>query len=411
MSRFLLVTPDTAYDRRFRAAVEGRLPGDVQTVFNAALPDTPDELLGRSIGEVPSVVLLGPGVPVDKALMLAAVFDVQRPEVSLVLIVPEDPSVALAALRAGFRDVVDVHADEETLRVALTRATDAADSRRRALPGTGHAISANGAYPNGHSSSRPDSRVIVVASPKGGVGKTTVAANLAVGLGRIAPMNTIIVDLDVQFGDVAAALRLNPEHSLTDAVNGPASQDALVLKTFLTVHPASIYALCTPSNPVEGDRITGEQVTHLLDQLSGQFQYVIVDTAPGMGEHALAALEAATDVVFVTGMDVPGVRGMRKQMDLLNELSLIPQEVQVVVNAADRSNGLSVQDVEATIKHHVDLVVPRSKMASYATNRGEPLLLHSPKDKAAKKFRELVAMFDPNYSAPRRGSHRKAVGA
>lgn len=409
MSRFLLVTPDTAYDRRFRAAVEGRLPGDVQTVVDAALPDTPDELLGRSIGEVPSVVLLGPGVAVEAAFLLAAVFDVQRPEVSLILVAEDDPALALAAMRAGFRDVIDVAADEETLRIALTRATDAADSRRRSLPGTGGGSA--GAYPAGHSSSRPDSRIIVVTSPKGGVGKTTIAVNLAVGLGRIAPMNTIIVDLDVQFGDVAAALRLAPEHSLTDAVNGPASQDALVLKTFLSVHPSSVYALCTPSNPVEGDRISGEQVTHLLDQLSGQFQYVVVDTAPGMGEHALAALEAATDAVFIAGMDVPGIRGMRKQMDLLNELSLMPQEVKVVVNAADRNTGLTVQDIEATVKNPVDLMIPRSKMATYATNRGEPLLLHSPKDKAAKQLRTLVDMFAPSSPAPRRGIHRKAVGA
>jgi len=137
MSRFLLVTPDTKYDARFRAAVEGRLPGDVQTVFTPVLPATPDELLGRSIGEGPAVVLIGPGVDLHEAMRLAGVFDVQRPEVSLVLVAPVDPGLALAALRAGFRDVVDVAADEETLRVTLTRATDAAESRRRSLPGTG----------------------------------------------------------------------------------------------------------------------------------------------------------------------------------------------------------------------------------------------------------------------------------
>ena len=406
MSRFLLVTSSTSYDHSFRVAVEGRLPGEVQTVFNATLPDTPDQLLGRSLGEVPSVVVIGPGVAVEDSLRLAAVFDVQRPEVSLVLAVPDDPALALAAMRAGFRDVVDASADEDTLRLALTRATDAAESRHRALPGNGEGGSG---HSTPHSSGGSDSRVIVVASPKGGVGKTTISANLAVGLGRIAPMSTVIVDLDVQFGDVAAALRLEPEHSLTDATTGAASQDALVLKTFLTVHPASIYALCTPSNPIEGDRIKAEQVTHLLDQLTGQFQYVVVDTAPGMGEHALAALEAATDVVFVAGTDVPGVRAMRKQIDLLRELSLMPQEVKVVVNAVDRNSGLSIQDVEATIKTPVDVVIPRSKMAAYATNRGEPLLLHSPKDKASKQLRALVASFDPGRSAPRRGIHRRAV--
>jgi pilus assembly protein CpaE len=405
MSRFLLVTPDTKYDAQFRAAVAGRLPGEIQTVFNAVLPATPDELLGKSIGEVPSVVLLGPGVDVVEAMRLAGVFDVQRPEVSLVLVAPGDPALALAALRAGFRDVVDVAADEKALRVALTRATDAAESRRRALQGNTQTAS----FAGSRGRDRPDSRVIVVTSPKGGVGKTTVATNLAVGLGQLAPMNTVIVDLDVQFGDVATALQLVPEHSLTDAVTGPAAGDALVLKTLLTVHPASIYALCTPSSPVEGDRINGEQVTHLLDQLTGQFQYVVVDTAPGLGEHVLAALEAATDAVFVTGMEVTGVRGMRKQMDLLGELSLVPPDVKVVVNAADRNTGLSVQDVEVSLRSPVDLVIPRSKIAPYAANRGVPLLQHAPRDKAAKQLRALVQMFDPHRAAPRRGHHQKAV--
>ena len=406
MSRFLLVTADPAYDHFFRAAVQGRLPGDIQTVLDPTLPATPYELLGRSVGEVPSVVLLGPGVDVHEAMRLAGVFDIQRPEVSLVLVAPADPALAVAAMRAGFRDVLDTGAAPDGVLGLLSRALHAAESRRRAVP---HLPAVGGSAPGAPSPAYDDTRIIVVTSPKGGVGKTTIATNLAVGLGRIAPMDTVVVDLDVQFGDVAAALRLAPEHSLTEAVTGPAVDDALVLKTFLTVHPASVYALCTPSNPAEGDLIGAAQVTHLLGQLSGQFRYVVVDTAPGMGEHALAALEAATDAVFVAGMDVPGVRAMRKQMDLLGELSLVPENVLVVVNAADRNTGLTVQDIEATIRTPVDVVVPRSPIATYATNRGEPLLLHAPKDRAARQLRELVDSFDPARSAPRRGIHRKAT--
>lgn len=406
MSRLLLVTGDPAYDSRFRQAVQGRLPGEVQTVLGTALPATPDELLGRSVGELPTVVVLGPGLDLHDALRLGGVFDIQRPEVALVLIVPSDTSLAVAAMRAGFRDVLDLDADADGILATLSRVLDAAESRRRVLAYGGLATGALHAAP---AAPRDDSRTIVVTSPKGGVGKTTVATNLAVGLGRIAPMSTVIVDLDVQFGDVAAALRLAPEHSLTEAVSGPSVDDALVLKTFLTVHPASIYALCTPANPAEGELVGGAQVAHLLEQLSGQFKYVVVDTAPGMGEHALAALEAATDVVFLTGMDVPGVRGLRKQMDLLGEIDLVPPSAQVVVNAADRNSGLSVQDIEATIRASVDLVVPRSRLAPYATNRGEPLLLHAPKDKAARQLQVLVDSFAPDRPAPRRGLHRKAL--
>ena len=406
MSRLLLVTGDPAYDAHFRQAVQGRLPGEVQTVLGTALPGTPDELLGRSVGELPTVVVLGPGLDLYEALRLGGVFDIQRPEVSLVLVVPTDMSLAVAAMRAGFRDVLDLDADADGILATLSRVLDSAESRRRVLPTGGPATGSLHAVP---SARRDDSRTIVVTSPKGGVGKTTVATNLAVGLGRIAPMNTVIVDLDVQFGDVAAALRLAPEHSLTEAVTGPAVDDGLVLKTFLTVHSASIYALCTPANPAEGELVGGAQVAHLLEQLSGQFQYVVVDTAPGMGEHALAALEAATDVVFLTGMDVPGVRGLRKQMDLLGEIDLVPPSAQVVVNAADRNSGLSVQDIEATIRASVDHVIPRSRMAAYATNRGEPLLLHASKDKAARQLQVLVDSFAPDRSAPRRGLSRKAL--
>ncbi|MFI7585163.1 CpaE family protein [Kocuria sp. M1N1S27] len=405
MSRVLLFTDDPDYDARFRQAVQGRLPGEVQTVLDDALPATPDQLLGRSVGEMPTVVVFGPGLDLYAAMRLAGVFDIQRPEVSLVLVVPPDMSLAVAALRAGFRDVLDLDAAPDGILGVLSRVCDTAESRRRALPQG--SLSGGGTYVP--SEPRDDSRVIVVTSPKGGVGKTTIATNLAVGLGAIAPMNTVIVDLDVQFGDVAAALRLAPDHSLTDAVTGPAVDDALVLKTFLTVHPASIYALCTPANPAEGDLIGAAQISHLLDQLSGQFQYVVVDTAPGMDEHALAALEAATDAVFVTGLDVPGVRGLRKELDLLGELSLVPEHVTVVVNAADRNTGLSVQDVEATIKSTVDVVIPRSRMAAYATNRGEPLLQHAPKDKAARQLHVLVDTFAPDHPTARRGIHRKVL--
>ncbi|MFF0943878.1 CpaE family protein [Kocuria sp. CPCC 205300] len=406
MSRLLLVTGDPEYDTHFRKAVQGRLPGEVQTVFSTSLPATPDELLGRSVGELPTAVVLGPGVDLYEAMRLVGVFDIQRPEVSLVLVVPADMSLAVAALRAGFRDVLDMDADSDGILSLLSRVCDAAASRRWAMPQGAVVAGTSYGMP---STPRDDTRVIVVTSPKGGVGKTTVATNLAVGLGAIAPMNTVIIDLDVQFGDVGAALRLAPEHSLTEAVTGPAVDDALVLKTFLTVHPASIYALCTPANPAEGELVGAAQIARLIEQLSGQFQYVVVDTAPGLGEHALAALEAATDVVFVTGMDVPGVRGLRKEMDLLGEMSMVPEHVSVVVNAADRNTGLSVKDIEATIRTPVDHVVPRSRMAAYATNRGEPLLLHAPKDKAARQLQGIVDSFAPARPAAKKGIHRKAM--
>jgi pilus assembly protein CpaE len=250
-----------------------------------------------------------------------------------------------------------------------------------------------------------------VASPKGGVGKTTVATNLAIGLTSSAPQSTVLVDLDVQFGDVASALGLVPEYSLPDAVQGPASQDTMVLKTFLTQHPSGLYAVCGSESPAAGDTVTGDDVTRLLALLAREFRYVVVDTAPGLSEQTLAALDRSSDVVMLSSMDVPGVRGLRKELDVLRELCMIPAGRHVVMNFADAKGGLSVRDVETTIGTGVDVVLPRSAAVPASTNQGVPLLESGRRDPMAKELRRLVSRFaaTPLVSPKRqRAKHRAA---
>ncbi|KIC65533.1 AAA family ATPase [Pseudarthrobacter phenanthrenivorans] len=399
MSRFVLITPSTDFERRVRMATAG-MPGSLQYFQADYLPQGPEEVLGQLLGEPPEVFILGPGLPADDALKFAAVMDLQYPEISMILVAGESSDVAIQAMRAGIRDLLDPAADVDHIRIIVERASLASAGRRRGLAPSS----------SEHHEHAAGGRIIAVISPKGGVGKTTVATNIAVGLGKIAPMGVVIVDLDLQFGDVASGLMLEPEHTITDAVVGAASQDSMVLKTYLTVHPAGIYALCAPKNPVEMDRISGENVSHLLSQLRQEFQYVVVDTAPGLGEHVLATLELASDAVWICGMDVPSIRGLRTGNQILSELNLLPEGRHVVLNMADRRSGLTLQDVEATIGAPVDVVLPRSKSLPFSTNKGVPVLQDGSRDSAAKGLRLLVERFKPNWEArPHKKLHRRAV--
>ncbi|GAB2528224.1 AAA family ATPase [Paramicrobacterium agarici] len=389
MSRFVLLTEDTAFEHRVRAAIAGGLSGSLRAL-GSAIPDSPLEILAASDAEPVEVLLLGPSVAQDEAFRMASIIDVQRPDISVVLVADATPETAIAAMRAGIRDILDPAANPDEIRVLVERASRASANRVKTPA------------PHGATSS---GRILVVASSKGGVGKTTLATNLALALGRVAPMSTVLVDLDAQFGDVASALRLEPEHTLVDAVSGAAKQDSMVLKTFLSVHPSSIYALCAPSSPADADSVTGEDVAHLLDQLASEFEYVVVDTAPGLGERALAALEAATDGIFTCSMDVPSVRGLRKELDVAAQLGLAAQR-HVVLNMGDPKNGLSLRDVEATLGTRVDIVVPRSREVALSTNTGEPLLQKTKRGRAAKSLDRLAARFDPARAAEsRRGRH------
>ena len=119
--------------------------------------------------------------------------------------------------------------------------------------------------------------------------------------------------------------------------------------------------MCAPSLPAEADAISAEDVRHLLRMLAAEFRYVVLDTAPGLSDTTLAALDETTDLVLLTSMDVPGVRGLRKELDTLAQLGQHFETRQIVLNFVDPRGLLSVADVEATINTRVDLLLPRSK--------------------------------------------------
>ncbi len=395
MSRVVLAAAADDLCQRVLAAADG----DVHVLPAGRLPGDPARLFEQLLdGELPEVLVIGPDAPAEQVLGLAARLDVQCPGISVLLVARPEPALLQEAMRAGIRDLLDPAADVAEIRGALERAASAAAGRRRALRPV-------------EDSARYTGRVITVASPKGGVGKTTVATNLAIGLTSSAPQSTVLVDLDVQFGDVASALGLVPEYTLPDAVQGPASQDTMVLKTFLTQHPSGLYAVCGSDSPAAGDTVTADDVSLLLARLAREFRYVVVDTAPGLSEQTLAALDRASDVVMLSSMDVPGVRGLRKELDVLRELCMIPAGRHVVMNFADPKGGLSVRDVETTIGTGVDVVLPRSAAVPASTNQGVPLLESGRRDPMTKELRRLVSRFaaTPLVSpAGRRAKHRAA---
>ncbi len=336
----------------------------------------------------PALIVLDCTTSGETELRRAAHLHESRPAAVVVLIADDPAALALAGLRARVHDILPASATPEELRRVLAGALATAEARMAdGRPGQPLEES----EPRGDQSA--SGRVISVVSPKGGVGKTTVAVNLAVGLARQAPRSAVLVDLDIQFGDVASGLNLDPEYFLPSAVHGPASRDAMVLKTFLTLHETGLYVICAPESPAEADAISAADVARLLRTLASEFRYVVVDTAPGLSEHTLAAIDESSDLVLLTSMDVPGLRGLRKELDTLDALSLPPQTRHIVVNFADPRIGLSTADINATIGAGVDLMLPRSKAAPTSINLGVPMLQSGVRDPLTKQLRRLVDHF------------------
>ena len=392
MSRFVLISPDALFERRLQLALGATQFGELQRLEFDPFPTQPAQVLGAVTSAAPEVIVLGPGVPFHDALDLAARFEQQRPD--LVVLLVADPGVDLwsRALRAGVRDVLAPDADGAEIREVLERASQTAGARRRAVAG-----------PEGRDAAK--GRVVTVLSPKGGVGKTTMATNVAIDLADRDPDGVVLIDLDLQFGDVASSLQIEPEHTISHTTSVLASGDAMVLKTFLHAHSDGLYVLTAPRTPAEADHITAEHTGQLIELLSSQFATVVIDTPAGLSEHALAALERSTDLVLPVSMDVPSIRALRRELTVLDELGFTSATRHLVCNFVDRRSGLTIDDAEKTLDLGATATIARSRAVMVSTNAGVPILRERPRHRCSKEVRRLTTSIT---GVPhKRGKHAK----
>jgi pilus assembly protein CpaE len=233
--------------------------------------------------------------------------------------------------------------------------------------------------------------VTTVVSPKGGAGKTCLSTNLAVGLAASSPRGVVIVDLDLQFGDVAYALGLRPRHTIYDAVShGSTVLDITTLKVFLTHHQSDLYALCAPDDPARGELIDSDLVEQVVTLLAADFDHVVVDTPAGLTEQTLTTLDVSTDIVLLADMDVPSVRHLSKVVRALDRLGMRRQTRHIVLNRADARVGLSMPNVAASAGLEIELELPVTKQIPVTLNEGTPIVLSNPRCGFSRQIGELV---------------------
>src|SRR4029079_11437660 len=279
------------------------------------------------------------------------------------------------SMLAGAREflVKPFSSDELTasIRQVYTREQDK-QSRLAAAPTVATPAGGDGVARDG-----PDGQIIAIFSPKGGVGRTTVAVNLAVAAATELGKSVLLMDGSFQFGDVGVLLNLNPKNkSIADLVPELEAGEPESLDTFVINHSAGIRVLLAPPTPEMAELITPTAVRRVLEAFRRQHDLVIVDCTSWFNETTLAILDAADTILTILSLEITSIKNMRLFLEVADQLGYEHGKVKLVLNRADSSLGIRVTDVENSIGRKVDhTIVSDGRSVVYALNRGVPFFL------------------------------------
>jgi pilus assembly protein CpaE len=254
-------------------------------------------------------------------------------------------------------------------------------------------------------------RIVAVVGPKGGSGKTMTSTNLGCSLAR-AGKRTLLIDLDLEFGDCAIVLGLAPERTVFDLMIAPGMLDEEKLRGYVTRHePSGLDVLIAPARPDQAEAVTADRIEQLFNVARHLYDFIVVDSAPAFSPGVIATVDAADEVVILASMDVPSLKDARLGLDTLELMGRRRDDVRVVVNRANSKAGLSMSRVSEALNRDVDIAVPSDAGVPSSYNDGVPVVLASPKGPVAKAVSELRdALIGASGSAGQSNVHRRLFG-
>jgi pilus assembly protein CpaE len=385
----VFVDTDEEVRRQSKAVFEGR----VQLLESIA--DVESSVIA---GEA-DVVFIGPSLATAEGVAEAAALSELDPDLLVVLVAPVDVpgEVLRAAIRSGLSDVVEAPLTIAAVTEALKTAERTQQRRIEPTP-----------EPRKPSA---EGRIITVMAAKGGSGKTVFASNVATLLARWGnPERVVIADADLQFGDVALVLQVDPKHTVVNAAKEGEKLDSQFLETILASHTSGMRVLAAPLEPAFADEVPTVIYTKILGMLREMFDYVVVDTAPSLDERLLAILDKSDVVLFVVDMDLPSVKNAKLALETLRILNYPATKIKLVLNRSNSKARLDVDEIERSLRLPISASVPSDGLLPASVNEGIPIVESHPKSKPARAFEDVTRIVMEARQSPQEEQKKRRFG-
>jgi pilus assembly protein CpaE len=348
---------------------------------------TGKEAISLARETTPHVVIMDINMPDMDGISATEALLKELPNTQIVILsVQNEPDYMRRAMLAGARDFLPKPPSADELVSTIRKVGQRALTQTFVMP----VAQAPGAPVSLSSPHALHGKVIVVYSPRGGVGRTMVATNLGLAL-HTEDTPTVIVDAALQFGDVAACLNLQTRNSLLDLVEQSAELDTDLVERIAIHHSSGMKVIAAPARPEQAEAVQGAQISKVIRYLASVFQYVVVDTSSALNESTIGALDASDVVVLIGAPDLPTIKNLRMFFDLGEALNLTPQKIVLIMNRMDKRFGISAEKVADLLKQPIIAQIPLDdRVVPLSTNNGEPFILADRTKPIARSILEMA---------------------
>ncbi|MEW6661241.1 MAG: AAA family ATPase [Bacillota bacterium] len=315
----------------------------------------------------PDVILMDINMPVIDGITATQRISMEVPKAATIIIsIQGEHEYLKKAMMAGAREYLVKPLASEELVFAIRRVYELAQTRNLSQQRYGEAQAAK---------NKREGRFIMVFSPKGGVGKTTIATNTAIALAQQKQGKTALMDLDLQFGDVALMLNLDTKRNISELSREEDELDAELVNSYLIPHFSGVRVLIGPPIPQEAELVKPAHISNILTAAKQQMDHIVLDTAPGLSDLNLDLWEMCHHLLLVVTPDLATLKSAKACLDVMASLNVV-HKTSIILNRHNLKMGIKAADIEKILGTKIWRQVPNDEdVVTQAVNKGLPFVL------------------------------------
>jgi len=334
----------------------------------------------------PDIVLMDINMPDMDGLTATSILTSNMPDLGVIIMSVQSESEYLKkAMFSGAREYLIKPFSADELILSITKTHEIQNKKKHSFKLINQVI---------------QTKVITVFSTKGGVGKTTIATNLAVALARNTNKRVCLLDLDLQFGDVAIMMNLSVKNTIYDLVRDLNNIDSDLVNDYLCTHFSRVNVLPAPLKPEYAEFIDNRHIERILSLLNGHFHYVIIDLPATFHDAVLTSLDNSEKILVVSTLDLPAIKNIRAGLNLMENLRY-KDKIQIILNKVNEQYGVNCSEFEETVGYPVFVNIPEdNNTVITSANKGIPFVMSRVDTRVARSIIGLADKIHANNTEP-----------